>query len=177
LKNDISFDLETFGISANSHVLSIGVAGFDIDTGTVEWTRHYKMGTADQPGRVICGKTVEWWLLQSAEARDSVIGSNCCLSEALNEISSLVKVGPSYVWGNGATFDISILEHAYNDLNQQIPWPFWDIRDMRTIVALAESLRGFDRKSILRKGTHHSAVDDAVYQAKVISAAYAALRS
>ena len=78
--------------------------------------------------------------------------------------------------GNGATFDVTILDSAYQRGGGESPWPFYAARDMRTIVDLAERLRGFDKKSVERIGVHHEAADDAAHQARVISAAYAALK-
>jgi len=72
------------------------------------------------------------------------------------------------VWGNGANFDVAILDNIFG---YEDPWEFWNVRDMRTLVWIASAI-GFDKESIEREGTHHSAIDDAVHQAKVISKAY-----
>ncbi len=45
------------------------------------------------------------------------------------------------VWGNGANFDIGILEHAYDQYQIEIPWEFWNVRDCRTIKDMYESQR------------------------------------
>jgi hypothetical protein len=70
------------------------------------------------------------------------------------------------VWGNGATFDISILEDAYRQLDLEIPWKFWNVRDCRTVKDMYESARGgYEKKS---GGTLHHALDDAKFQAQYI---------
>jgi exodeoxyribonuclease VIII len=56
------------------------------------------------------------------------------------------------------------------------PWHYLNVRDMRTIIEAAESLVGFDKRSIPDQGTHHNALDDAKWQALAISGAWRALR-
>jgi hypothetical protein len=42
-----------------------------------------------------------------------------------------------YLWGNGASFDISILESAYYAMKcTTLPWNFRSVRDVRTILSI-----------------------------------------
>jgi len=176
-----SIDLETLGLSFNAPVIAIGVAAFNIDDGTifdkfylnVDWHSNVELGRALQPG------TMQWWLKQSEEARLALINKNADgipLPDALTNMHTWMlgieekkRVKP---WGNGATFDISILEHAFQGCKLLPPWEFWNIRDMRTIVDVA----AVDKNDLKREGTHHNALDDAVFQAEVISRAWRKLR-
>ena len=76
-----------------------------------------------------------------------------------------------FVWGNGSSFDIAILEYWYNKLGLCIPWNFWNVRDLRTIVEVA----GIDKRSIPFEGEQHNALDDAKHEAKILLACYEAL--
>lgn len=74
------------------------------------------------------------------------------------------------VWGNGASFDCVILRNSYSLTGQPVPWQWWNDRDVRTIVELGKVI-GFDPKRDMPfKGTRHNALDDAIHQAKYVSA-------
>ena len=51
---------------------------------------------------------------------------------------------------------------------KSIPWNFWDERCMRPLIAMAEST-GWSMPDRTEKETAHTALGDAVYQAKVVS--------
>lgn len=73
-------------------------------------------------------------------------------------------------WGNGASFDCVILRNSYSLTGQPVPWQWWNDRDVRTIVELGKVI-GFDPKRDMPfKGTRHNALDDAIHQAKYVSA-------
>ena len=60
------------------------------------------------------------------------------LREALKSFSLWFKTGEknnrTLIWGNGSDFDISILGEAYKRCDIKIPWNFWLVRDLRTIL-------------------------------------------
>lgn len=167
-----SIDLETLGTRYDSYILSIGVAAFDIATGKIVDTFHERV-ICDDNYHIDVG-TCMWWLDQNDDARKSITDRN----DAIPIIIALRRLGMfmnSYeeiiVWGNGSHFDITLLDHAYHKSGSIQPWQFWNVRDMRTILSVASEL-GFDKKLVKREGIHHNAVDDAVYQAKVMIAAH-----
>jgi len=86
------------------------------------------------------------------------------------------ELGPGdiYVWGNGSTFDISMLEHAFVQLGLHIPWKYYNIRDCRTIQMLAEDL--IDRNDVKFEGEKHNALHDARWQAAYTSAMWVAIK-
>lgn len=171
----VSIDLETLGKSANAAITQIGLAEFCPITGGIGRTTNIPV-TADSG--VIDPSTVSWWLGQNEGAQTDMrlaIEGGMSTCAALVELRQWVGDSDVYVWGNGATFDITILESAFDRANLYAPWQFYNVRDMRTIVHAAKELRGFDKDSIERVGTHHNAEADAVHQAKVISAAWQSL--
>lgn len=143
---DVMIDLETFGTGTNALILSIGAQAFKLETQLMYPQRaiHLKIDVEDAQrcGQVIDASTVMWWMKQSDAARGHLtIGYHHGLRDALNAFSDWLKAyGPNLVWGNGATFDISILTDAYNLLGIEVPWKFRDVRDMRTIVDMATRL-------------------------------------
>lgn len=175
MKTHYSIDLETLGTRFDSYILSIGVAAFNIDTGSIIDTLHIKTVCDDNYN--IDMDTVMWWLSQSDEARDAITNRENVkpIEMALNELNQFIPdTKNAVVWGNGSSFDITLLDHAYHQCNLKQPWHFWNVRDMRTIVALARVV-GFDDKGVKFEGVKHDALNDAAHQAKVISLAYSGL--
>lgn len=169
--DNLSIDLETLGLKNDAIIVSIGAAYFDISSGEIGRCIYLPVLITKQENRSITGDTVKWWMRQSEEARAVFNHEDSWLLERqLDRLRDLILVDTK-VWGNGATFDISILENAYGDI---APWEFYNIRDMRTIVDLAER-KGWSKDNVVRSGTHHHALDDAIFQAKCISSAYQCL--
>lgn len=80
------------------------------------------------------------------------------------------------VWSHGAPFDLPILADAYRDaLNIREPWHYRTPRDTRTLFWLA----GFNpsgKDIVPMEGVKHSALADAVWQARCVIVAMAELR-
>lgn len=180
--NDFSIDIETLGTRCTAPILSIGVQQFDIDTGKLGGTLYLEVDidSAIRAGRVQ-GDTVAWWITQNKNAQRVFAQSDkkMHLATALAELATWMrsKSFAPRVWGNGATFDIGILEYAYDHgaVGLKEPWHFMNIRDLRTLIDAAESLRGFDKSVVKSVGTAHNALDDATYQAHLACAAWVAL--
>lgn len=171
----VPIDLETLGTSPDSKILSIGAVAVCAETG--QTLKFYSgCSIASQDHRTMSFSTLKWWESQSAEARvalDFAKSSECPpLAEALSELTAwLGKLGEThdvYPWGNGSDFDIAMLNHAYKQISDFVPWNFRSSRDMRTLYDI--TLRfGMDiRANTKRVGTHHNALDDAQFQADVV---------
>jgi DNA polymerase III alpha subunit (gram-positive type) len=183
----IAIDLETLSTSPAAVVLAIGAVAVCETTG--ETVSFYTVCSVDsQESRQIDQSTLHWWEQQSAEARlvldqanDPTIAIH--LDDALAELSAWVgKLGEThevFVWGNGANFDVAILEHAYKNISPFVPWAFRNVRDMRTLrdIALRLGLGPQIENSTVRTGTHHNALDDAQFQANVVMASLKVINS
>jgi len=164
-------DLETMGTSHHSLIIAIGATFFNPLSEELghQFYMNIDWQSGMDAGMEMDTATVKWWLQQSPEAIQSILEHGEDIDHALDEFSKFLKQdekldGSIKVWGNGATFDISILENAYNF---DTPWDFYNTRDCRTVEDLAKGI--VDRKDIERKGIHHNALDDSIYQAKYIS--------
>jgi len=71
------------------------------------------------------------------------------------------------VWSNGAAFDVVVMEHAWGQLGQIPPWPFYKVRDTRTIYEVT----GVSLKDG-NYATTHKAVEDAERQAVILQNGY-----
>lgn len=162
----VMIDLETMGTIPESAIVSIGAIVFDPRYSKVSNETFYRELDWEGQERHICPETTSWWGAQSEESRAALYGLDD-LGEVLKELSEWLP-NDCKVWGNGATFDISMLEHAYRQYDIEIPWKFWNIRDCRTVLDMYESKRGGFNKSVNRQ-LAHNALEDARFQAKYIT--------
>lgn len=171
----LSIDLETLGKKADSKLLAIGLVAVCETTG--ERRKFYSgCSVSSQPERTSVQSTLDWWAKQSAEARvafDYAFTDQCpTLTDALNDLITWIgQIGQTHdviPWGNGANFDLAMLEHAFQGLSDFVPWNYRNTRDMRTLHDITSRF-GLDIKgNIPRTGTHHHALDDAEFQANII---------
>jgi len=168
---DLMIDLETLGTQVNAPIVAVGACFFDIKTGEIGKTfdAAIDVSHALRFGKM-SGDTLKWWLSQGDEARQKVARGRSDPIKVYNAFCDFVASGGSGVrpWGNGASFDISMLEFSMGRVIERTPpWDFWNVRDCRTIKHLASALGlKFGGE---RKGVHHSALDDAVFQAEWVS--------
>ena len=179
---DVSIDLETLGNSYGAAILSIGAASFNRDTGKLGPTYSAKIDL-DEALRYgnVSASTLRWWFGQSKEAQVAVFsagGGAVTMLQALQGFNAFTETLPAdiCVWGNGATFDITFLDGAFDALALPGCVPIWRnnswcVRDLRTLVDVVD-LR---KEKIQFTGTPHIALDDAIHQAKIAIACFAAL--
>ena len=175
----VMVDLETMGKKHNAPIVAIGAVVFDPATGSIGES-FYKVVCLESSvnwGAVIDPSTVIWWLKQSSEARSAIVNDDAIpLQDALLQFREFVSdnvAGGSkkaQVWGNGASFDNSILRSSYDCIAEDYPWEYWNDRDVRTMVELGQAI-GFDPKTTIPfEGSRHNALADAIHQARYISA-------
>jgi hypothetical protein len=175
MANDIMIDMETLDTSPYCVILTIGVVRFDPYGEGVSQKLELRPTIEDQTeiyNRVINDDTIRWWGEQSKEAQEEALGDQGRISfrECMDE---LYKFGWNRraVWSNGASFDVVVAETAFrqvlSDRPNPIPWPFYTVRDTRTLYEVAGVK--------LKDGgyaTTHKAVEDAERQAIKVQEAY-----
>lgn len=175
----VMVDLETMGKKHNAPIVAIGAVVFDPATGSIGES-FYKVVCLESSvnwGAVIDPSTVIWWLKQSSEARSAIVNDDAIpLLDVLLQFREFVSdnvAGGSkkaQVWGNGASFDNSILRSSYDFIAEDYPWEYWNDRDVRTMVELGQAI-GFDPKTTIPfEGDRHNALADAIHQARYVSA-------
>ena len=174
--NHLMLDLETMGNGPYAPVISIGAVFFDPKAGetgeslSVNISLESSMQHRARPD----ASTILWWMEQSEGARQSLKQNTVTLPEALQKLTDMINSSVNWkylqVWGNGASFDCVILRNSYALAGMSPPWQWWNDLDVRTIVEMGKSI-GFDPKRDMPfEGTRHSALDDAIHQAKYVSA-------
>ena len=170
--NHVMIDLETLGVKNGAPIISIGAVFFDPDTGDLggEYHRKIKFESSCEK-RVPDASTIRWWMQQSDEARMSVLSGGNKTIDVLKDFCDFLldnAVDDVIVWGNGASFDISILESALNDYEIKVPWKFWNVRDVRTVVDMASRIH-IKKSDFPFDGIKHNALADAKHQANYVS--------
>ncbi|HBQ8048238.1 exonuclease [Klebsiella pneumoniae subsp. pneumoniae] len=175
----VMVDLETMGKKSDAPIVSIGAVIFDPETGFLG-EKFYKVVSLESAvswGAEIDPSTVIWWMKQSSEARSEIANDNAIqLDDALLQFSEFVFENipggceTAQIWGNGATFDNTVLRSSFERACLDCPWDYRNDRDVRTMVELGKAI-GFDAKtSIPFEGERHNALADAQHQARYVSA-------
>lgn len=156
-------DFETLGTGTSACVIQMGACYFG-EMHELPEVRTFKCNVdpndAVNNGAVIDAPTVLWWLAQSEDARKSVTsGERLPELEAYQALNDFLSKADE-VWSH-ATFDFVILTEALKRYGLKPKFHYRAARDIRTLVALST----VDTKSLKREGTHHDALDDAIFQA------------
>jgi len=159
MTNRCMIDIETLGREPGCSIVSVGCCRFDTREVGETFEASVSLTSCQEHGLEIDAETLEWWLSQSSEAREQLLGGDD-LPEVLRELNQFLRDADE-VWANSPSFDLAILEAAFNHCGTSAPWEFWETRDQRTLANLREEI------DTDRDGIEHRAVDDAVYQATV----------
>lgn len=164
---DLMIDLETLGTNPDCPVISIGAVFFNTKDGLLEeFYETLDVNIQIEEGRKATGDTIKWWMSQSNAAQ---IVFKEGAKDPVEVLKNFIKFcnthgkGSAKPWGNGSTFDVTIMEDLLNFYKLDIPWKFWNIRDLRTFKE--EVYNGKDLKF---NGVEHYALDDAKHQALLV---------
>jgi len=167
----VMLDIETVGLEIGAAIVEIGAVQF-APGGQIGETFHRSVSltSSQEAGLDIDADTVEWWLGEQPEVAAEVLVGGEDLRDALAAfVGWYENVDPSEVWANSPSFDCEQLEHAGEAVGVSMPWEFYQERDVRTLDALPHSV------DLDQQGTEHTALDDALYQARVAGAILAEL--
>lgn len=180
--NNIMLDLETLGTAPGSVVVTIGACFFG--GGEIGPTFYERIDIKDSQahGLKIDTDTILWWFKQNEEARLEMTKQGESLSRILSRFGDWIQEGmaKSYkgamsaadltdfkkylktvtIWGNGAAFDNTLLSAVYSAAGHVRPWSYSNDRCYRTLKSL------FPQVELVREGTYHNALSDAISQAK-----------
>ncbi len=163
LSNNINvmIDLETLSTEPTAAILSIGAVSFFCDDPKEFYD---KVDTKENlAGFDTSASTLAWWDKQNSTVRAEAFSGTKPLNVVLDGLTEFLDSlqRPVTVWGKGANFDISILEHAYKVYSKKIPWKFTNIRCYRTLEAIAQIQ--LPKMDFFAK---HNALADARHQAR-----------
>lgn len=131
MKTHGMLDLETLSVDVHYHptVLSVGIA---TTSGLIFYA---ELPTAAQVGRHRKQSTLDWWADQPDDlpARAAALTPDVMRVKLMACAAVLAKV--DYLWANGASFDIPILQSLFAE--HKVPWPlkYNSSRCFRTLAA------------------------------------------
>lgn len=167
----VMIDLETLGLKPGCKILSIGARVFTLaavvqcNAASVHKYFYDRASLVDQGHLTTLQSTYDWWMEQSDEARSEAFGGVVLLEVVLEKFASYLRalslLGEVHVWGNSASFDLKILEAAYESYGMAVPWDFRNEECCRTLKNRFKGLVPMEPFN----GTKHNALHDAVHQA------------
>lgn len=186
-----SLDIETIGTGPRAGILSIGCVHFHPDPDTLRQERidardefYVNLDIEEQFNKGWCDTSdisaLAWWMVQNETARTALFANYQDVVSALGSFSAWLQglrcgAENAYLWGNGNMFDNVILRNLYKSAGQEYPVHWKNDMDLRTLRLTADSL-GYPYEEPELEGTHHNALDDAKYQARVIQSLMEALK-
>jgi hypothetical protein len=156
-------DIETLGVAPAATILTIAAQSFD-PFGQGHFDRHFysRITLESQENRTIDDGTIAWWTTQpEAQAEAFAEEDRMPLDQALDLLGKLIWQS-SFLWSQGPTFDMTILEHAYKSYGKPIPWQYYKVRDSRTLFSLWPGLP--------KPATSHHALEDCRRQIDMLQA-------
>lgn len=177
---DLMIDLETLGTEPGAPVISLGAVFFDLKTKQLGNSFYMVLDVSEQikRGRKPDGDTIKWWMTQE-DAAKKVFHEKAKPAELVLQMfidwyatgGGTPRVLPvkdrAFVWGNGSTFDISIMENLFRDYELALPWGYNKAMDVRTFKRFMGK-----GEQIKKSGTAHNALDDAISQANYVMENY-----
>lgn len=173
----IVVDLETASTKPNARVLTIGASCVKLHNSKSMSTANFYVRITptclQQNHRDVDLQTMLWWRKQSRsanyEAFDLTLDRKVT-SQALNLFADFIQETANtygtvpFLWGNAASFDLSLLKSLYEDLLFGVPWSYRQEMDLRTLRAMFPEL---EFKS--PGGIDHIAVEDAQNESITLS--------
>jgi hypothetical protein len=141
-------DIETYDVTPSAVILSIGAERI-LGSGTF----YVEIDPNTQYERTASLATKEWWAKQG----NPPIHGTTTLHDALTSLAHWLKSlsEEPIIWCKGTDFDTVILAHAYKQLNLEVPWKYYNVRDCRTVFKLCNAPK---------VGAEHNALEDAMAQ-------------
>ena len=163
---DIMLGLETLATTPDTVILSCAAVkfnAFSLDESEdyiVNLNLKLDIDQQIELGRKVDDNTIDWWSKQDPEIRNQAFDekNRVGIADFILELNKFV-VAADRIWAQGPVFDIVILENLYRQIGYPIPWPYYNIRDSRTLIKACGW--GIEHE---RFGAH-DALEDCKYQA------------
>lgn len=164
-------DLETLATEPKAVITSIGVSEFDLTPGSNTLREFYdRLDVADQTnlGRTLSSDTVRWWNTQDPlvfveSLKGPLVPADTNYNVLVKLATFFKRTSDIYVWGNGSSFDITLLESLFKDYKIPVPWSHFNVLDYRTFKKFIGR-----NQTYLRPVTAHNALEDAKAQARFV---------
>lgn len=165
----VMLDLETWGTSPYSTIISIGACEFDPYAAEQSDIIKDRFEVAIDPASCLNlrpdAETLMWWMdverniaraVWLSKPKVSLYVALDGFTDWLHSCSASGQCTDVRMWGNGAGFDNTLLRQAYEIASREVPWSFRHDRCFRTLRGLLTLEEGY---------TAHTALADAENQA------------
>jgi exodeoxyribonuclease VIII len=172
---DIMLDFETLADTPNAAILSMAAVPFNLETGEMgsEFYEHIDLQSCLDAGMEVTGNTFYWWLTKSEAARIEITRNE--KRRHINYIPSVFRAwvcgvrhnlgeAEIRIWGNGAKFDLGIIDNIFRKNRCINPFNFRNERCVRTYASLRPDIMA----SFEFQGTKHHPVDDCRNQIRYV---------
>jgi hypothetical protein len=160
----VMVDIETLGRAPGAAICSIGAVEFDERGLGEEFYREISLESCQARGLEIDAETLAWWLSQDAAVSGVLTGGESIRSVLFEFNHWYCAHEFDEVWANSPSFDCDLLEAAYEAAGvSPVPWEYHEQRDVRTLRSLPCAVE------VEMEGDEHDALDDARYQARIVS--------
>jgi len=184
---DIMTDIETLGVGTDALIIQVSAIAFDIYTGEEigRFDECVNINCMDKSELNIEPETLQWWIRTDAELLSDIMErgkeDGYGLEETLQEFKDWIDRRGSdeyntniYLWGNSPMFDNAKLQRQMENYGIEYPIFYRNDRCQRTILELTslklnrtikEIQKLFEDESL----TKHDALDDCIYQIRLVS--------
>lgn len=165
---DLMLDIETLGTRPTSVICQLGACYFDRQTGEIreKFLQNIEIGSALMAGLTIDQSTVDWWKEQDEQTWHTGLVDIWSVLQLFSDFCKGVKS----IWSH-ATFDVPIVQNAYQMCSIKLPWHYRAAKDIRTLVDLTNPEFKPDKEL-----KTHNALDDCLYQVKYCVGCFNKLR-
>ena len=163
-RNNIVIDIETLGRRNDAAITQIGIAAADSKFELLSKALiQIDPRVWNSCERTFSGETILWWLNQE----NGPVGNNLTLYSYQQAMDALDKIIAScgescLIWTKG-TMDLFCIKDLYEHFDRELPWQFWQSRDIRTAKEFVKEWMTFENNN-------HNALDDALNQLRELNA-------
>lgn len=131
--NHIVIDIETLGINAGCPIIQIGAVHVKDGEITDTFNCYPQLENQLLEGFRIETDTLRWWLKHAVQLDKIFSEQNVILKTCLNAFIDFIQWTNVLYWGCSPSFDLDILAYAMRHYGFNVPWMYWQERDIRTI--------------------------------------------
>ena len=160
----IIIDIETLGRRNNAAITQVGIIPTDKNFNALDqYLIQIDPNVWNTCDRTFTGETLLWWMKQTntpvSKFPTQIANSYKDLVEKINYIFRIYNTEDSIIWTKGS-MDLFCLKDLYEYFNMDIPWKFWQPRDIRTAKEIIKDWK------ICKNTNLHNALEDAFIESK-----------
>lgn len=139
----VMIDIESSSSRPNAQILCISAVQFNEFDITPNYLNYpildILVNIDEQKERDVQQEVIDWWAKRDKKVKDKIFGDKNRISvdSSLDQLTKFIW-GSERIWCQGTSFDIPILTNIYEERNKPLPWQYWQVKDVRTIIGLAE---------------------------------------